>query len=184
MIWLVLGLLFWVGAHFFKRVLPQQRLAMGKAGRGVVAVLVIAGIVFMVIGYRAAEYVHLYELPVWVWHVNNLLMLVAIFLMDAGRAGGVVGAKVRHPMLLGVVVWAIAHLLVNGDLASLILFGTLGLWSLAEMAIINSAEGKWSPPLKGPITKDLKFAGIAIVLYAAIVGAHYWLGYSVIAVLG
>ena len=156
---------------------------MGKAGRGVVAVLVLAGIGLMVIGFRSADYMHLYALPAWVWHLNNLLMLVAIFLMDAGRAGGVVGAKLRHPMLLGVVTWAVAHLLVNGELASLVLFGGLGLWALAQMAAINHAEGPWTAPAMGPIVNDAKIVVLALVLYAAFVGVHYWLGYSVIALL-
>ena len=183
MIWLVIGLSLWLGGHLFKRLLPRQRLAMGKAGRGVVAVSIVAGIVLMVIGYGAADFVNLYELPGWVWYVNNVLMLIALFLMDVGRAGGVVGAKVRHPMLLGVVVWGIAHLLVNGDLASLVLFATMGVWALAEMIVLNRAEGPWTPPAQGPIGKDIKAAVIAIVLFAVIVGIHYWLGYSVLAVL-
>lgn len=184
MIWLVLGLLMWTGAHFFKRLFPMQRAAMGKAGRGVVAVLVIVGIVLMVVGYRAADFTYLYDLPFWVRHVNNLLMLIALFLMDAGRVNGIVRTKVRHPMLTGVVVWAVAHLLVNGDLTSFLLFGGLGLWALAEMAVLNRAEGPWSPPAHGTIAKDLRVMAIALVLYALIVGIHYWLlGYWVVAVL-
>jgi uncharacterized membrane protein len=181
---LVPGLLLWISAHLFKRVLPAQRAALGKRGRGVVAVLVLAGIILIVIGYRSADVVYLYALPYGVWHLNNLLMVVAIFLMDAGRAGGVVAAKLRHPMLWGVVVWAVAHLLVNGDLASLVLFGGLGLWALSEMVIINRTNGAWSAPAKGPIAKDVKTAVFALVIYAAVVGVHYWLlGYSVIALL-
>jgi uncharacterized membrane protein len=182
-IWLILGLSLWISAHLFKRVLPTQRAAMGKRGLGLVAALVLAGIVLMVIGYRRAEVTDLYALPYWVWHLNNLLMLVAIFLLDAGRAGGVVAAKLRHPMLWGVVVWAVAHLVVNGDLASLVLFGGLGLWALSEMVIINRAAGLWSAPPEGPLAKDVRTAVFALVIYAAIVGVHYWLlGYSVIAV--
>jgi len=157
---------------------------MGKAGRGVVAVLVLASIILMVIGYRGIDKEPLYALPVWTWHVNNLLMLVAIFLMDVGKAGGVVAAKVRHPMLLGVMIWAVAHLLVNGDLASLVLFGGLLLWALIEMAVINRAEGPWAAPEVGPIVNDVKFMVLALVLYAIIVGIHYWLlDYSVILLL-
>jgi uncharacterized membrane protein len=182
--WLVLGLLLWISAHLFKRVLPAQRAALGRRGLGVVAVLVLAGIILMVLGYRSAEVTYLYALPYGVWHLNNLLMLVAIFLLDAGRAGGVVAAKLRHPMLWGVVVWAVAHLLVNGDLASLVLFGGLGLWALSEMVIINRADGAWSAPARGPLAKDLKTAAIALVIYAVIVAVHYWLlGYWVVAVL-
>ncbi len=184
MVWLISGLLLWIGAHFFKRAFPRQRATLGKAGRAVVAVLILTGIVLMVIGYRAVDVVPLYALPYWVWHVNNALMLVALFFMDAGRVSGIVRTKVRHPMLMGVVIWSVAHLLVNGDLASLILFGGLGLWALAEMNIISRTEGPWTPPARGTITKDLRIVGLAVVLYAIIVGIHYWLlGYSVIALL-
>lgn len=185
MIWLISGLLLWTGAHFLKRFFPQQRLAMGKAGQGLVAVFILAGLVLMVVGYRAVDFVSLYEMPLWFVHVNNVLMLVALFFADVGRASGIVRTKVRHPMLLSVVIWAIAHLLVKGDLASLVLFGGLGLWALAEMAVINRDEGPWTPPAQGSIGKDLKVMVIALVLYAIIVGLHYWLlGYWVVGVLG
>jgi uncharacterized membrane protein len=115
--------------------------------------------------------------------LNNVLMLVAIFLMDAGRVGGVVAAKLSHPMLWGIVVWAVAHLLVNGDSASLVLFGGLGIWALVQMAAINRSEGPWSAPARGPIVKDVRLAVIALVLYAAIAPFHDWLGYPVIALL-
>ena len=77
-----------------------------------------------------------------------------------------------------------AHLLVNGDLASLVLFGGLGLWALSEMVIISRADGAWSASAQGPMVKDVKTAVFALVIYAAIVAVHYWLlGYSVVAIL-
>jgi len=178
-----MGLTLWTGAHLFKRVLPRQRAALGKAGRGLVAVLILTGVILMIVGYRQAEADAIYALPVWTWHLNNLLMLVAVFLMDAGRAGGVVAAKLRHPMLAGVVVWAVAHLLVNGDWPSIVLFGGLGLWALIEMAVINRAEGPWERPQPGPMTQDAKVAAIAAVVYAAIVAIHYWFDRPVIPLL-
>lgn len=184
MAWLVLGLTLWIAAHLFKRVQPHRREAMGKAGRGVVAVVALAGLVLMVVGFRAAEVTPLYALPGWVWHLNNLLMLVAVFLMDVGRVGGVVRTRLRHPMLLGVVLWAVAHLLVNGDLASLVLFGTLGLWSVVEMAAINRAEGPWTPPPPGRLSRDGLMAVAAVAVYGAIAGIHYWLGHPVFPGLG
>lgn len=184
MAWLILGVLLWVAAHLFKRVLPGVRASMGKAGRGAVALAIVAGIVLMVIGYRSAELEYLYDLPLWVWHLNNLLMLFAVFLMGAGQAKGVVAAKLRHPMLTGVVIWSVAHLLVNGDVPSVILFGGLGLWAIAEMLIINRAEGPWTPPAPGPIRKDLVVAAVSVVLYGLIAGVHYWLGRPVFGVPG
>ena len=112
--------------------------------------------VLMIIGYREAEDVPLYALSIWAWHLNNLLMLVALFMMDIGRVNGVVRTKVRHPMLMGVAIWSAAHLLVNGELSAVILFGGFGLWALLEMAVISRAEGPWEVPAKGSYHRALK----------------------------
>ena len=97
MTWLVLGVLLWVGAHLFKRVLPKQREALGKRGRPLVAVVIVVSIVLMIVGYREAEDVPLYGLSIWAWYLNNLLMLVALFMIDIGRVNGVVRTKVTSP---------------------------------------------------------------------------------------
>ncbi len=165
----------WVGAHLFKRVLPKQREALGKSGRPLVAVVIVVSIALMIVGYQEAEDVPLYALSIWARYLNNLLMLVALFMMDIGRVNGVVRTKVRHPMLIGVVIWSVAHLLVNGELSALVLFGGLGLWALLQMAVINRAEGPWEIPAKGSILSDGKVAVLAVVLYTVIVGIHYWL---------
>jgi uncharacterized membrane protein len=183
MTWLILGVLLWIGGHLFKRILPKQRAALGTRGKAVVAVLILLSLALMIIGYRQAEEIQLYALPIWAWYVNNLMMFAAIFMMDVGKANGVVRTKVRHPMLLGVVIWSAAHLLVNGDLTSLVLFGGLGFWALLEMAVINRAEGAWQAPAKGSILSDGKVAILAFVLYVLIAGIHYWLDYSVIVFL-
>lgn len=175
MTWLVLGIFLWTGGHLFNRVLPKQRQALGKWGRPLVAVVIAVSIVLMIIGYRKAEDVPLYALPIWTWHLNNLLMLVALFLMDIGRVNGLVRTKLRHPMLMGVVIWSVAHLLVNGELTALVLFGGLGLWALLQMAVTSQAEGPWEIPAKGSILSDGKIAVLAVVLYTAIAGIHYWL---------
>lgn len=183
MIWLLLGLVLWSSAHLFKRVLPDQRAALGNKGRGLVALLVLISLGLMITGYRAAETEFLYALPMWTWHLNNAVMLIALFLMDIGRVKGVVRTKIRHPMLTGVVLWSVAHLLVNGDTAAVVLFGGLGLWALVEMAVINRAEGPWTPPERGSYAKDAMMLGAAAILFAVIAGIHYWLGYPVVAAL-
>ena len=74
-----------------------------------------------------------YDPPSWGIHLNNLLMLGRRRRCSApATRRAACAAWLRHPMLTGVVVWAVAHLLVNGDVASLVLFGWMGLWALAE----------------------------------------------------
>ena len=183
MTWLILGVLLWVAAHLFKRVLPEQRAALGNRGKAVVAAVIAVSVILMIVGYRAAPDVYFYALPYWAWYLNNLAMFAAIFLMGVGGANGVVRTRLRHPMLLGLVLWSAAHLLVNGDLAPLVLFGGLGAWALLEMAVISRAEGPWQPPARGSWLADGRVALVAVGIYAVIAGIHHWLGYPVFVLL-
>lgn len=175
---LIAGVALWAGAHFFKRVTPGLRASLGDKGKGLVALLTIASIVMMVIGYRVADSAHVYTPMAGMGHVNNLLMVGALFMFGAGTSRGWVAAKVRHPMMWGMVIWAGAHLLVNGDSASIVLFGGLLVWALIQMALANHGDGAWDRPEAGPFAKDAKNMVIALVLYALITGVHIWLGYS------
>jgi uncharacterized membrane protein len=81
----------------------------------------------------------------------------------------------RHPQLTAVKVWAVAHLLVNGDLASLILFGGLLVWAVLEVVMINRSEA-WVRPAPGEAKKDILLVVITIVMFLAITFVHNWLG--------
>lgn len=176
MLSLILGVLLWFAAHLFKRLAPGPRAAMGDAGKGIVAALLAAAIVLMVMGYRSVP-----NLPNVVTipgngHINNLLMLIALVVFGAGMAKGVLWAKIRHPMLLGTVIWSIAHLLVRNDLPSVVLFGGMGLWAILSMALINRT-GPWVRPAPGRATRDIVLVLIAAVMYAVLIGIHMAFGY-------
>mgnify|MGYP001824689998 CR=1 FL=1 len=179
---LVLGLLIWTAAHIFKRAAPDVRARLTErkgAGpsKGLFAAVIALGLVLMILGYRAAPVIHVWSPPGWTVHLNNLLMIPAIALFGAGNSKGRARSLLRHPMLTGVIVWAVAHLLVNGDAASLILFGGLTLWALAEIAIINARDPDWQRPEPGPVSGDVRLAVITLVLYGVISWIHAWLGY-------
>jgi uncharacterized membrane protein len=180
MIWLILGVLIWSLVHFFKRFAPDARAAMqakmGDASKGVIALVLVFSIVLMVIGMITAPFVDLWFLPPFVIHINNLLMLFAVILLGAGSSKSRLRGMLRHPMLTGVVVWSIAHLLVNGHLAALILFGGLAVWALLEMVIINRAVP--APPryTGGSLFGDVKLLVIGCVVFAVITFIHNWLG--------
>ena len=173
---LILGLILYAGSHLFKRLLPDQRASMGDMGKAVVAVASLAGIVLMVMGYRAAPYIELWSPPAFLTHLNNLLMLIAVFLLGVGNVPGVVRTKMRHPMLGAVKVWALAHLLVNGDLAGMILFGGLLAWAVLSLILINKAQPVWVRPAPGPVRNDLVYAVISVLIFGAITYVHTWLG--------
>lgn len=173
---LVLGVLLWSFAHFFKRLAPSLRDPMGDRGKGLVALALFAAVVLMVIGYRSAETNFLWARPSWGGPVNNLLMVFAIYFVTPGPKKGAVFYGVRHPMLLGFLIWTVAHLLVNGDTASVVLFGGLGLWALITMRLINRAEPDWTPNEKGTLSKDAMFLAIAVVVTGAIGAVHSLFG--------
>ncbi len=178
---LVLGLLVWTAAHAFKAVAPGPRAELGARlgtgpAKGVFAALIALGLVLMILGYRAAPFVAVWTPPAWTVHLNNLMMLIAVGVFGLSMSKGRSRSWLRHPMLLSVVIWAAAHLLVNGDLASLLLFGGLGVWALAEMALINARDGAWVRPAPGTSAGDLRLIAITLVTFAVIAGVHAWLG--------
>ncbi|MBS0124677.1 NnrU family protein [Thetidibacter halocola] len=172
---LIAGIALWVGAHFFKRLAPDMRANMGNAGKGVVAVGILAGLVLMIWGYRGAEFIHVWAPPTFMVHINNLLMLIAVFLYGMSATTGRLRGKMRHPQLTAVKVWAVAHLLVNGDLASILLFGSMLVWAGAEVAMINRAE-EWKRPAPGDKKKDVLLVVITLVVFAIMTAIHAWLG--------
>jgi uncharacterized membrane protein len=178
---LLAGIALWWAAHLFRRLAPAARAGlqtrMGNAAKGAVALALVVSLVLMVIGYRGSDFIPVYDPPAWTRHLNNLLMLLAVALFGLGNSKSRLRGRLRHPMLLGVVTWSVAHLAVNGDLSSLLLFGLLGLWALLEILLINRAEPRWTPYEGGSAKGDLRLAVITLVVYAVIAGIHTWLGY-------
>ena len=180
---LLLGIAIWTLVHFLKRIAPGVRAGMDSAmgqgpAKGVIALLLVGSIVLMVIGYKSYDAPQLYSPMAGMGHLDNLLMLIAVMLLGAGSSKGRIRSWLRHPMLTGVIVWAIAHLLVNGDGAAVLLFGGMAAWALIQMMLINMAEPNWTRPEPGPAKGDIRLFVIALVLFAIIAGIHTWLGYS------
>lgn len=175
MAYLIPGLILWTAAHLFKRVAPDLRARMGNAGKGLAAAGILAGLVLMILGYQRADFVNIWFPPAWTVHLNNLLMLLAIFVYGMSATTGRLRGAMRHPQLTAVKIWAVAHLLANGDLASIILFGGLLAWAVLEVIVINRSEG-WVRPAPGSAKKDLLLVAITVVAYLAIGFIHNWLG--------
>jgi uncharacterized membrane protein len=171
---LILGVALWWAAHLFKRLAPGARARLGAKALPLVALALVASVVLMVLGYRAAEFVPLWSPPVWLVHVNNLLMVLAFFLYAGDGTGAAYARRMRHPQLTAFKIWTVAHLLVNGDLASVILFGGLLAWAVVTVIVINRS-GPWVPkPVKpGALPKAIAGTIFAVV---AVMMIHNWLG--------
>lgn len=175
---LILGLILWTLAHYFKRLAPDLRASLGNPGKGIVAVAIVIGLVAMIYGYRWAPFINVWYPPSFMVHINNLLMLVAFFVYGMSATTGRLRGKMRHPQLTAVKIWAFAHLLVNGDLASIILFGGMLAWAVGSVILINRAEPDWQRPEPGPAKKDIILVVITLVMFTVVAAIHYWLGVS------
>jgi uncharacterized membrane protein len=85
-------------------------------------------------------------------------------------------ARVRHKQLTGVKAWAVGHLLVNGDLASILLFGGLLAWAVVSVILINKAEPTWERPANASVKNDAIAFGVGLVAYGIVAAIHIWLG--------
>jgi uncharacterized membrane protein len=176
MILLLIGLALWWGAHLFKRLAPAARARLGDPGKGLVTIALVASIVLMVIGYRGAEFIPVWTPPAFLVHVNNLLMILAFYLYAASGAKTWITTKIRHPQLTGFKAWAVAHLLVNGDLAAIVLFGGLLAWAVVTVIILNRAAREWIPPGPVPARKEITALVATLVVVGIVMGIHNWLG--------
>lgn len=165
MLILILGVALWWAAHLFKRAAPVQRAAMGGKGRLIVTGALVLSVILMILGYRMADGAFFWGRSAPMVGINNLLMLVSIYLFAAHGMKTRVTAHTRHPMLWGFALWAVAHLLVNGDTPSFILFGGLLVWAFVEMQVINRTSDWVRPTGPFPMKKELMaLAGAVIVL--------------------
>jgi uncharacterized membrane protein len=144
---LVLGLVLFLGTHLFTTArVPRARLIkrFGEGPyKGVYSVLSLAGIVLIAIGfgrYRAAGYIPVWDPPLWTRHLALLLVWFAFICLPAAYLPGRIKATLGHPMIASVKIWAFAHLLANGDLGSIVLFGSFLVWAVVARISVKRRD--------------------------------------------
>ncbi len=180
---LIAGLALFLGIHSVSIVAPAWRNAQlarrDEAGwKGAYAVVAIIGLALIVIGYGLARQapVVLYTPPAGLRHVALLLMLPVFPLLLAAYLPGRIKATVKHPMLLAVKFWALAHLLANGTLADLLLFGGFFAWAVADRISLKRRAARSTPAAPPRRANDLISVVGGLALYAVTVGVlHRWL---------
>jgi uncharacterized membrane protein len=177
MLLLILGVLLWAAAHLFKRLAPAKRAEMGDKAKGMVALALLASIVLMVIGFRMADGAVLWGRHPATVGINNLLNLLAVYLFAASGMKTWITSKIRHPQLTAIKAWAVAHLLVNGDMPSFVLFGGLLAWAVVEVILINRQTDDVRPAGPFETRKEIIAAGASVVVFGLIAWAHYLFGY-------
>lgn len=139
MLYLIIGLILFLGAHsveIFSSTLRANAVArMGeRPWKGLYALISIVGFILIIWGYGQARQdpILLYAPPVWMRHLSALIMLPVFPLILAAYLPGRIKAALKHPMLAAVKFWALAHLLSNGMLADVVLFGSFLAWAVAD----------------------------------------------------
>lgn len=173
---LIFGLLIFFGIHLLPSVPGWReqllaRLGGEKAYKGVYGLIALAGFVLIIIGMGRAPLVELWEPPLWGHYVATALMAPAIFGIVASNMATNISRWTAHPMLWGVTCWSAGHLLANGDLASVTLFGAFLAYSLFDMASANR-RGARPQGVPLPLAADMKALAITAVLYAGLAYFH------------
>lgn len=185
MVWLILGVVLWSVVHLYPSVAVSHRNQLsekfGNSYQATFALLIVSSIVLMVIGWKNTIPTAVYNPPSWGRHATMLLILIAIILFGAANTKTKIREWVRHPMLTGIIVWSIGHLLANGDIRSVILFGGLGVWAIISQITINKREGARVIPTDSKGVKSLVILFVvSVVLYAILMFLHpYFTGISI-----
>lgn len=168
----IAGLIIFFGSHLFTPFMRGGRdkliARFGEKGyRGLYSLIAIAGFVMIVMGWRQADTSILYTTPAYMREIAYGLMLIAIILLVAAYApAGRIAHAVKHPMLAAVKVWAFAHLLVNGDVRSVILFGSFLAFAVADRIAVKKRNAPI--PDAGPVRNDLIAVIIGVAAYVLI----------------
>jgi uncharacterized membrane protein len=176
---MLFGLALFVGAHAFITMRGHRAAAIARLGewpyKGVITLLSIAGVIVIGYGfgsYRAAGMISVWSPPAWTRHVTVLLMWPAAIMVVAAYIPGDIKRTLKHPMLVGVKLWAVAHLISNGDLGSIILFGSILAWAVFDRITLKRRSDPGGPPIPvGGRRNDIIAVMVGTLLYLAL---GYW----------
>jgi uncharacterized membrane protein len=171
---MLLGLLIFLGTHLFTTMRVARAGMIAKIGEGpykiLYSVLSAIGLVMAAYGFgawRAEGSMQLWFPPVWTKHLAIPLVLFACICITSAYPPTHLRIWLKHPMLVGVKTWALAHLMANGDLAGIVLFGSVLLW-----AVTSRISQKWRPPFSYPeprLLADFIATAMGLILF-------WWLG--------
>jgi uncharacterized membrane protein len=178
---MIVGLILFLGVHTLttQRGLRAQCIAaMGEGGYKIgYAVASFVGLALIVWGfahYRADGMIAVWSPPTFLKHLNVALMLPAVILVVASYIRGRIYTAVKHPMLSGVKLWAFGHLLANGDLGGIILFGSFLAWAVFDRISLKHRSDAGAPPIPvGGLTNDAIAVVVGIVAYLALAFAFH-----------
>jgi len=173
---LVLGLILFLGPHVFVTMRPRRAAVLARIGegpyKGLFALVALIGVLLIGYGfalYRATGWIDVWQPPAWTRHVTVALMWPATILVVAAYIPGDIKRVLKHPMLVGLTLWAVAHLIANGDLGSIILFGSILAWAVFDRITLKRRSDPGAPPIPiGGRRNDIIAVVVGTLLYLAL----------------
>ena len=171
MLILTIGLALFILVH----VVPARpELRAGLVGRlgengykGLFSLVAAGGLVLIVLGFAHAEHIGIWDPPLWGRHITMTLMLFAFPLLIMAYLPGRLSAKIKHPMLAAVKVWALAHLFIRGDAASMLLFAAFLGWAVYDRISLKKREAAGQVTIRqGPLRNDVIAIVAGLAIYA------------------
>ena len=179
MITLILGLVVFLGAHSFTTLRGARAALIGKIGdgpyKGLYSLVSLAGFVLLIIGYgqyRANGYIPVWQPPTGLRHLTLLLMWFAFVSLVAAYSPGMIKTRLKHPMLVAIKAWACGHLLANGDLGSMILFGAFLAWAVYDRISVKRRVGAEQTENRSFGRRDLVALVIGTVAFGVMIKLH------------
>ncbi|AYG66923.1 MULTISPECIES: NnrU family protein [unclassified Rhizobium] len=171
---LILGIVLFLGIHLIRVVAPGLRTSLiaslGESGwKMAYSIASIVTLIILIYGFgRARDVTPIWSPPFWMSHITILLMLFAMICLAASLLpAGHIAVRTKHPMVLSVKIWALAHLLSNGDAAAMLLFAAFLAWGVILRISLKRRERA------GEITLR-PFVSAKYDLYAVVIGAIVW----------
>jgi uncharacterized membrane protein len=194
---LVVGLILFLGVHLVPTSPELRNGLKERIGevpyKAIFSLLSLVGLVVIVLGYHKLQ-LHpgknpiLWDPPTWTRHIAVALMLPAMILLVASVIPSRIRTAVRHPMLIAIKTWAFAHLIANGDLGALLLFGSFLAFAVYDRISVKKrgAQGPLGNATPSSAINDVIVVVVGVALYAALLyGGHQWLiGVAPIPALG
>ena len=173
---LVLGLAVFFGAHVFVTLRTPRAALIKRIGegpyKGLMALVSLVGLVMIACGfgqYRATGWIDVWTPPPWTYYVTQILMWPASIFVVAAYSRGNIWRALKHPMLIGVKTWAAAHLISNGDLGSIVLFGSFLVWAGYDRMTLKHRSDPGAPAIPaGGHRNDTIALVVGTILYLAL----------------
>jgi uncharacterized membrane protein len=173
---MVLGLAVFLGAHVFVIFRARRAAAVARLGegpyKGLFALVSLVGFAILVYGfarYRAEGLIPVWSPPAWTRHVTAALVWPAAVVATAAYIRGDIYRKLKHPLLAGVKLWAVAHLIANGDLGGIILFGSILAWAVFDRISLKRRSDPGAPPIPtGGRINDVIAVVVGTLIYLAL----------------